>query len=271
MEHATLPATIVLAVFSAIIIATILLAQRGRKLFIRPIPGLTAIDEAVGRATEMGRPILASLGLGGIDIVTLQALAIVSSVAQTAARYGNRVLLPIADSTLLPVAEDALREAYASAGRPEAFHAEDVSFLSDRQFAYAAGVAGMINREQTASIFLFGNFYAEALIMAENGNRVGAIQVAGTPSTTQIPFFIAACDYVIIGDEFYAATAYLTRQPTLLGSLVGQDIVKGILIALIVAGVLLLTFGSPLLFNLFADKPMSLMEMLRAPATEGGG
>lgn len=270
MEHATTPARIVLALFSAIIIATILSAQRGRKLFIRRIPGLTAIDEAVGRATEMGRPILASVGLGGIDIVTLQALAIISSVAQTAARYGNRVLLPIADSAILPVAEDTVREAYTSAGRPDLFHAEDVMFLTDRQFAYAAGVAGMINREQPASMFLFGTFYAEALIMAENGNRVGAIQVAGTPSTTQIPFFIAACDYVIIGDEFYAATAYLTRQPTLLGSLVGQDIVKGLLLTVLLAGVLALSLGSPVMANFFADKPMGWAQMLRTPLAGGG-
>jgi hypothetical protein len=270
MEHATVPAGIVLGLFSLLIIAMILGAQKGRELYIRPIPGLTAIEEAIGRATEMGRPILASLGLGGIDVVTLQGLAIVTSVVQKAASYGNRVLLPVADSTLLPVAEDAVREAYVSAGRSESFHAEDVMFLTDRQFAYAAGVAGMINREQVASMFMFGYFYAEALIMAENGNRIGAIQVVGTPSTTQIPFFIAACDYVIIGDEYYAATAYLTGEPTLRGSLVGQDIAKGILIALIVAGVLLVTLGSPLLLNFFQDKPMSLPQMLRTPVGGGG-
>ena len=215
----------------------------------------------------MGRPILMSPGLGGVSIVTLQALAILTSIVQTAARYGNRVLMPVADSTLVPIAEDAVREAYASVGRSDAFHAEDVLFLSEEQFAYAAGVAGLINREKVASMFLFGNFFAESLIMAENGNAVGAIQVAGTPQTTQIPFFIASCDYVIIGDEFYAATAYLTRQPTLLGSLVGQDIVKGILVALVVLGVLVLSLGSPFLINFFADKPMTLGRMLRA----GGG
>ena len=65
---------------------------------------------------------------------------------------------------------------------------------------------------------------------------VGAIQVAGTPFTTQIPFFLAACDYTIIGDEYYAASAYLSREPTLLGSLVGQDYGKLMLIGLIVVG-----------------------------------
>ncbi|MBC8101586.1 MAG: hypothetical protein H7Z41_03250 [Cytophagales bacterium] len=276
MDHATPAARVFLLIITAVIITMVVSAQRGRKFFIRRIPGLTAIDEAVGRATEMGRPVLASIGLGGLDaqtgIITLQALAIVSFVAETAARFGSRLLVPMRDPSLVPIAEEAIRDAYTRGGRPEAFHDDDVRFLADQQFAYAAGVAGIINREKVASIFLFGYFYAESLIIAENGNRVGAIQVAGTPSTTQIPFFIAACDYVIIGDEFYAATAYLTRQPTLLGAIVGQDIAKAIVLACILLGVLLASFGIPLMDNFFADKAVPLSQWFQAAAaTKGGG
>lgn len=244
-------------------------AQRGKQLYIRRIPGLTAIDEAVGRATEMGRSLLLSVGLGGIDIVTLQALAICASVAQTAARFGNKITLPVADAALLPVAEDAISNAYATAGRSDAFSPDDVRYLSSAQFAYAAGVAGIINRERVAATFFFGTFFAEALIMAENANQVGAIQVAGTPSTTQIPFFIASCDYVIIGDEFYAATAYLTRQPTLLGSIVGQDRVKILLMVCVVLGALLITLNLPIMFNLFGDKNLASMGTYFTQAAKG--
>lgn len=275
MEHATWPARIILLAFSAIIVMTVLSAQRGRKLFIRRIPGLTAIEEAVGRAVEMGRPILSSVGLGGIDIVTLQALAIVTHVASVAAKFGSRILLPVRNAALLPVAEDALSHAYATAGRPDAFSSSDVMFLSGEQFAYAAGVAGMIQREKVAAAFLFGTYFAESLIMAENANQVGAIQVAGTPSTTQIPFFVVACDYVIIGDEFYAATAFLTRQSTLMGSLVGQDRVKILLLSMILLGVVLLLFQVPLVFNLFGDKDLPSLAAYFQPvvkaAAAGGG
>ena len=78
-------------------------------------------------------------------------------------------------------------------------------------------------REKPAAIFLQGTFYAESLILAETGNSVGAIQIAGTDSEHQLPFFIAACDYTLIGEELYAASAYLSREPMLLGSLRGQD------------------------------------------------
>ena len=55
---------------------------------------------------------------------------------------------------------------------------------------------------------------------------VGAIQIAGTGSSSQIPFFVTACDYVLIGEEFYAASAYLSGSSEMIGSIKGQDYVK---------------------------------------------
>jgi hypothetical protein len=200
-EHANSFTTALFLIMSAVIVGSVLMAQRGRTMFIRRIPGLAAVEEAVGRATEMGRPIFFSPGLGTIDITTLQALAVLGHVVRHAAAQATRVIVGTADSTLLPVAENTVRESYTAAGRPEAFRPEDVRFVSDQQFAYALGSVGLMAREQTATNFFFGAFAAEALILAENGRVMGALQVAGTPDPTQIPFFIATCDYVVIGDE----------------------------------------------------------------------
>lgn len=235
-EHANWFRSLLFVALCAVIVFTIALAKRGRRFFIRRIPGLSAIDEAIGRATEMGRPIFFASGMGSLDIVTLQALAVLHHITRLAARYGNRVIAPVKDPLVLPVTEEVMRDAYAREGRAEAFRPDDVRYLSDQQFAYAAGCVGIMNRERVASNFFFGTYYAEALILGESGHHIGAIQVAGTPETTQIPFFIAACDYVVIGDEYFAASAYLTQEPTLLGSLVGQDIGKTLLFALIIAG-----------------------------------
>jgi len=242
LEHANTFHLILMIVICATIVITIITAKRGRKLFIRRIPGLSAIDETVGRATEMGRPMLFSVGLGGIDIPTLQAMGVMSHVARLAARYGNRLIVPVADAMMVAVCEEATREAWLEEGKPEAHRPEDIRFLSGEQFAFAAGMMGLVIREQVASTFLFGYFFAESLLLAEAGQESGAIQVAGTPATTQIPFFIVSCDYTIIGDEYYAASAYLTQEPTLLGSLVGQDITKAILLLMIVVGTILAFF-----------------------------
>ncbi len=96
-------------------------------------------------------------------------------------------------------------------------------------------------REKVSSNFFFGYYYAEALILSEAGQSIGAMQVAGTPATTQLPFFVVSCDYTIMGEEYYATTAYLTREPTLLGSVVGQDWGKIIILLLIVFSTLALS------------------------------
>jgi hypothetical protein len=226
------------------ILHKILSARRGQNLFIRRIAGLNVLDEAVGRATEMGKPMLFAPGLTGLDIVGLQAMAILSYVVRHAAKYGTRVIVTVADAVLYTVAEEVAKGAFAAEGAPEQFNSEDIRFLSERQFAWASGVVGILHREQVATAFYIGYFYAESLILAENGQMVGAIQVAGTPATTQIPFFLAACDYTIIGDEYYAASAYLSREPTLLGSLVGQDYGKLLMLGLIVLGAVGVTVGA---------------------------
>jgi len=237
MQHANLAVYILEGAMVFLILYKILSARAGRRLFIRRIPGLSAIDEAVGRATEMGRPLLFSPGIGGFNVVSLQALAILGHIISLVAKYRSRVIVPTIDPLVYTIAEEAARDAYEANGAPEAFNRDDILYLTGDQFAYASGVVGVLHREKVAGAFYFGDFFAEALILSENGQQVGAIQVAGTPQVTQVPFFIASCDYTIIGDEFYAASAYLSREPTLLGSLVGQDYSKAILLVLMVLGI----------------------------------
>jgi len=261
------------AVFEGLLVALILWrilgAMRGRLPFIRRIPGLNAIDEAVGRATEMGRPILMVPGLSGLDIVGIQALNIFSYITRTAARFSTPIRLCVSDAPLYAVGQEVIQEAYRSEGKPEAYDPDSVQFISGEQFAFAAGVSGIIHRQQVAATFLMGAFYAESLIFAETANTVGALQVAGTTLTTQTPFFVAACDYVIIGDEFYAASAYLSREPVSMGSLAGQDLGKMLFAACIIIGCICYAIvgpqypaDAPLFYKMFGNGGWD--EMLRA-------
>jgi hypothetical protein len=166
----------------------------------------------------------------------MQALNIFSYVSRIAARFGNPILMCCYNASVYTVAQEIIRDVYQQEGVGDRFDPDSVRFISDRQFAFAAGVSGLILREKAAATFFMGEFYAESLIFAETANGVGAIQVASSTEVTQTPFFIAACDYVLIGDEFYAASAYLTRQPVLTGSLVGQDWSKIMVMILILVG-----------------------------------
>jgi len=219
-------------------------AKAGKKLFIRKIAGLEAVDEAVGRATEMGKKIYFIPGTQDMDNVqTIAGVTILGRVAEVAATYDTYLEVPVSRSLVLVTAKEIVKEAYSKVGRPDAFHEDQVHYLTDDQFGYAAGIDGMVVREKPATIFFMGAFYAESLILAETGNSIGAIQIAGTAMPSQLPFFVAACDYTLIGEELFAASAYLAREPKLLGSLKGQDVGKAIILFSIVIGVLLETFG----------------------------
>lgn len=230
-------------VFTLVLVAFILVnirrAKGGKDLYIRRIGGLNAIDEAIGRATEMGRPVLMVPGLSDVDAISVQAINIFAYVTRLAARFATPILLCCYSPAVYTLAQEVIRDVYQSEGLIDRYDPDSVRFISDRQFAFAAGVSGLILRGRAAATFFLGAFFAESLIFAETANSMGSIQVASSTESTQTPFFIAACDYVLIGDEFYAASAYLTREPVLVGSLVGQDWCKLLIVFFVLAGVLL--------------------------------
>lgn len=219
-------------------------AKSGKQLFIRKIAGLEAVEDAVGRATEMGRKIFYIPGISDMDSMqTIAGVTILGQVAKKTAEYEAKLEVPTSRSLVMVSCRETIKEAYSNAGRPDLYNEDMVYYLTDDQFGYTAAVDGLFVREKPAAVFLQGQFYAESLILAETGNYVGAIQIAGTAQPAQLPFFVAACDYTLIGEELFAASAYLSRDPKLLGSLKGQDVGKFIFLFFIIVGSLFLTFG----------------------------
>ncbi|MDD4155820.1 MAG: hypothetical protein PHY08_04525 [Candidatus Cloacimonetes bacterium] len=251
----TIPMLIASLIFGIFVFYFYQISRRGNPLFIRPIAGLEEIDNAIGRATEMGKPILFVPGLSSIgDVATLAGLSILGHITKKAAEYDTRIIVPVCDYIVLPIAQQIVKEAHYAAGRPDSFNSNDIFFVAEGQFAYVAGVNGVMIRQKTATNFYMGMFYAEALIMTETGNATGAIQVAGTDALTQIPFFITTCDYTLIGEELYAASAYLTRDPMMIGTLKSQDYTKLLIILCIIVGTFLSSINITGFINWFPSE-----------------
>ena len=223
--------------FFAFVLFFLWSSRGGRKLFVRRIAGIDAIEEAVGRATEMGRPVLYVPGVQDIDdIQTMAALVILESVARTAAQYETKMIVPTNYPVPFTLAQEMVKNGYLEAGRPEAYDPNSVRYITSEQFAYVAAINGIILRDRPAANLYLGPFFAESLILAETGFSTGAIQVAGTANVHQLPFLVVACDYTLIGEELYAASAYLSREPKLLSTLKGSDYMKVVIIFLLLLG-----------------------------------
>lgn len=254
-DHEKWAALIASIIFAILVAVMVNLAKKGRELYIRPIAGIQEIDNAIGRATEMGRPILFVPGMSSIGVVaTLAALSILGKVAKKAAEYDTRILVPTRDYILMPIAQEIVKESHIEAGRPDTYDKNSVFFVTTDQFAYVAGVNGIMIREKTATNFYMGSYFAESLLMTETGNITGAIQIAGTDSVTQIPFFITTCDYTLIGEELYAASAYMSKEPMILGTLKAQDYFKFLVLFFIIVGTVLSTSKITFLLDIFPDK-----------------
>ena len=234
----------ILATFFAFVLINVWRASRGTKFFIRELPPVTAMEEAIGRATEMGRPVLYVPGIEEVeDIQTIASMMILERIAEKTATYDVPLRVPVRTPFVLAVADEVVRTGCTAAGRPDAYRPENLQFISSEQFAYCAGVNGIILREKPAANMYLGRFFAESLIFAETGFAAGSIQIAGTAEVTQLPFFIAACDYTLIGEEFFAAGAYLSQDPSLLSTLKAADWAKILLVSLLVIGAVLETMG----------------------------
>jgi len=177
-------------------------------------------------------------------VQTIAGLTILGSVARMTAEYETRLDVPVSRSLVMSNGREVVKEAYLSVGRPDFYHDDIVHYVTDEQFGYVAAVDGIMVREKPAACFYLGAFFAESLILAETGNHVGAIQIAGTAMPTQLPFFVAACDYTLIGEELFAASAYLSGDQRMIASLKGQDVGKFIAMASILIGSLLITLAN---------------------------
>jgi hypothetical protein len=237
---------LLLGTFFVFVLVNVQRAARGGKIHVRKLQPVIAIEEAIGRATEMGRPVLYVPGIEEVDdIQTVASMGILGKVAEMTARYDVALRVPTARPFVMAVADEVVRAGCMQAGRPDAYQPDRIQFISTEQFAYCAGVNGIILREKPAANLYLGKFFAESLIFAETGFAAGSIQIAGTAEVTQLPFFIAACDYTLIGEEFFAAGAYLTQDSALLSTLAAADWAKLLLVLLLVAGTIFQSAGMP--------------------------
>ena len=230
--------------FTGVLLGSIAAARRNPHVPLRRIAGLDAVEEAIGRSTEMGRPILYLTGAGDMsEVPTIAATVILGEVAKKVAHYDTTLKVPHRDPIVMAVCQEIVKEAYVEAGRPDAYKEDSNFFITGDQFSYTAAVDGIMLREKPAANFFMGSYFAESLLLTETGASTGAIQIAGTDSDHQLPFFVTTCDYTLIGEELYAASAYLSREPVLVGTLRGQDFGKAFIMSVLVVGTALATLG----------------------------
>ncbi len=136
--------------------------------------------------------------------------------------------------------QDSLRGAYDNASRMEDYQPNLVQFLSGEQFSmtYAAGASDAVNRGELGSNLMLGRFGPEIAIVTESADRLDMEQVIGSDDPAALALATAVTDKVLLGEEVFAAGAYLKRKPAQIASVQLQDIFRVIAIVSILLAAL---------------------------------
>jgi hypothetical protein len=240
-------AAVLLSVFVATISLFISRVKSGNVPTLRRIQGYDLIKNSTSRAIEAGRPLHLSMGIGAITNSTtadsLAGLQTLHHLSRQAAVTGVPPIVSMADPILMLFAQNQLRIASES-GSMEATKAyRHVRWIAPQPAAYAGGVMSLLSVENAGANIMIGQFGDEYLLFGEASNRHEITHVGGTSNPNTLPFIYATAHETLLGEEIYAAGAYLQKLPTHIGSLLAQDTVRWIVAGLILGGVTLKSMG----------------------------
>jgi len=233
-----------LLVVVIVVILTLLYHARAldtRRTFNRrPLPALDALRRGLGVGAETGRAIHLSPGGGTIGArattaETIAGLLAAERTAAEAALSGAPIIASSGDAVAHLALRGTLRQAYQRAGLGQDYDSANVQLLAQQDpMAYASGVTTLYGRQRLEASQLIGSFGHEVLLAVEVGAQQAVPQVAGATTSTALPLVYLTADGTLIGEEIYAAEAYLARAPEAHARLLTQDALRTVAIAALV-------------------------------------
>lgn len=252
------PNILLLIVIFIVVILTLWSHERMRRrtqpMALRSFEALDVVRHALAHGAETGRALHISPGPGtiggrGSTAETIAGLLLASRITGEAALTGTSVLASTGDATANLALRGTMRQAYQRAGLPQDFVPSNVLLLAqDDPMAYAAGVTTIYNRQKLEASVLVGGFDQEFLLASEIGGQRGVPQLAGTTVTAAQPLVYLASDKALIGEEIYAAEAFLTQSSIPVARLLVQDILRTVVIVALVVIVIVRAAGLPIGF-----------------------
>jgi hypothetical protein len=229
--------------------------KQGKTMTLRRIQAIDAMEEAVSRAVELGKPVhwteghpRASKLYDARGVYLVASLAFLSRIAQLASEKGARLISSVGHPELYPVVKEVVSTQFTVTGNPDNYLEEDIQLMPE--YSYLAAVVGRLTREKPAAHIQIGYFWGQdSVAVPEVAQGLGAFSINGG-QVGALQYLVVLSDYILIADELFAASAQITNDPVLIMDMVGLDLNKGLMIALVVLGTLLSTLGISFLANL---------------------
>ncbi len=209
-----------------------------RRLRFRAIPAFSLLRGQMGRAIESGRDLHVSIGTGGVSgddtATTLAGLAVAEYLADEAAASGIAPIVSTSDPTSAILAEDVVRRPYVRLGNLNDFPRGAARLPALNPTQYAAATMDLLNHEPVLTNIMSGAFGSEVALIDQAANNHDLPQLFGGADPRALAIMTTSADQMLLGEEMYAAKAYLRAQPLHLASLSALDVVRIVIVVVIV-------------------------------------
>ena len=237
-------------VLAAILFVGLTLWRRRAPAAFRVIDAYERLNRSVGLAVENGTRLHISLGRGGLFTgrggSALAGLAMLRRLAERTSVSDRPPVVTSGDASLAILSQDTLQSGYRAAGAEEQYRFSTGRLTGLTPFSYAAGAMPIIHDENVSANIILGDLGAESALLAEASDRQNTSLIAASDNLSAQSVFYAAAQEPLIGEELFAAGAYVGAGAAHDASLNVQDILRWLIILAIIIGVGLKILGAPI-------------------------
>ena len=201
--------------------------RHGKQRALRPLPGIERIAGWTSQSIEANRPLHLAHGGAAIGSETspaaLAQAQLFASVIEGASGADVAPVITTSAGTTLPLAQDTLRRSWqdgAALGQARWLPAD---------LAYAAGLTATLHDDDPAAHILAGSFGPELALMLEEADRRGQASLALSDKLQGQAVAYAMADEALIGEEVFAARAYVTDDGRAQADAIVMDVWRALL------------------------------------------
>ncbi len=214
---------------------------------LKSIQAFNRFQREVDLAVEAGKRLHIALGRGAIHDLqggsAFIGLTVLDCCARAASNGDRPPVATSGDGVVAVLSQDTLQSTYRSLATEQRYDPTNARMTGLSPMAYAAGTMPTIHDEQVSANIFAGHFGSELGLLTEAGERSHSLSVAGSDSLPAQAVLYATSDEPLLGEELYAAGAYLGAGPIHTFSLNTQDIARWVLVLIIVIGAILKLIG----------------------------
>jgi hypothetical protein len=221
--------------------------QRKTPPKLRVVPALTRLYRAIGLSVEDGTRLLISLGntslLTGSAGAPLAGLGLLRHLAERTSLSDRPPIAVAGEAPLAILAQDTLESGYQEAGAGEYYQPSTGRVAGLTPFSATAGTIPILHDEQVSAAVFMGHFSVDAGLLADAAERGNALAVGSSDDLAGQAVWYASAPETLIGEELFAAAAYIGGSPAQTASLGVQDILRWAIIAALGIGAVLKLAG----------------------------